>query len=107
MGIVVVVFLLLLLFGMPVAFAIGFAGMVFFFVTPSIPFSIIVQKVVSSTQSFTLLAIPLFVFAGNLMNNTGITKRLVKLSNVLTGHMYGNRGRYQRCDAVDGGGVTP
>jgi tripartite ATP-independent transporter DctM subunit len=90
MGIVVIVFLLLLLFGMPVAFAIGFAGMVFFFVTPSIPFSIIVQKVVSSTQSFTLLAIPLFVFAGNLMNNTGITKRLVKLSNVLTGHMYGN-----------------
>jgi tripartite ATP-independent transporter DctM subunit len=90
MGIVVIVFLLLLLFGMPVAFAIGFSGMVFFFVTPSIPFSIIVQKVVSSTQSFTLLAIPLFVFAGNLMNNTGITKRLVKLSNVLTGHMYGN-----------------
>jgi tripartite ATP-independent transporter DctM subunit len=90
MGIVVVVFLLLLLFGMPVAFAIGFAGMVFFFVTPAIPFSIIVQKVVSSTQSFTLLAIPLFVFAGNLMNNTGITKRLVRLSNVLTGHMYGN-----------------
>jgi tripartite ATP-independent transporter DctM subunit len=90
MGYVVVVFLLLLLFGMPVAFAIGVAGTVFFVVTPDIPFSIAVQKVVSSTQSFTLLAIPLFVFAGNLMNNTGITSRLVKLANVLTGHMYGN-----------------
>lgn len=90
MGYVVVVFLLLLLLGMPVAFAIGVAGTVFFLVTPGIPFSIVVQKVVSSSQSFTLLAIPLFVFAGNLMNNTGITSRLVKLSNVLTGHMYGN-----------------
>jgi tripartite ATP-independent transporter DctM subunit len=90
MGYVVIAFLLLLLLGMPVAFAIGVAGTVFFVVTPGVPFSIAVQKVVSSSQSFTLLAIPLFVFAGNLMNNTGITSRLVKLSNVLTGHMYGN-----------------
>jgi tripartite ATP-independent transporter DctM subunit len=98
--------MLLLLFGMPVAFAIGFAGMVFFFVTPSIPFPIIVQKVVSSTQSFTLLAIPLFVFAGNLMNNTGITKRLVKLSNVLTGHMYGNLGQVSCVLSTLMGGVS-
>ncbi len=75
---------------MPVAFAIGISGTLFFLVTPDLPFAIVVQKVVASTQSFTLLAIPLFVFAGNLMNKTGITKRLVTLSNVLTGHMYGN-----------------
>jgi tripartite ATP-independent transporter DctM subunit len=91
---------------MPVAFAIGFAGMVFFFVTPQIPFPIIVQKVTSSTQSFTLLAIPLFVFAGNLMNHTGITKRLVKLSNVLTGHMYGNLGQVSCVLSTLMGGVS-
>ena len=90
MGIVVVVFFILLLLGMPVAFAIGISGTMFFVTTPDLPYAVVVQKVVSSTQSFTLLAIPLFVFAGNLMNNTGITKRLIKLSNVLTGHMYGN-----------------
>jgi tripartite ATP-independent transporter DctM subunit len=90
MGIVMIVFFLLLFLGMPVAFAIGIAGGTFFLATPNLPYSIIVQKVVSSTQSFTLLAIPLFIFAGNLMNNTGITKRLIKLSNILTGHMYGN-----------------
>lgn len=90
MGVVVVAFLFMLAFGMPVAFAIGIAGTIFFFVTPNIPISIAVQKVVSSSQSFTLLAIPLFIFAGNLMNNTGITKRLIKLANALTGHMYGN-----------------
>lgn len=90
MGVVIAAFLFMLAFGMPVAFAIGIAGTIFFFVTPSIPVSIAVQKVVSSSQSFTLLAIPLFIFAGNLMNNTGITKRLIKLANALTGHMYGN-----------------
>lgn len=90
MGAVVVSFLFMLVFGMPVVFAIGIAGAIFFFVTPGLPLSIAVQKVVSSSQSFTLLAIPLFIFAGNLMNNSGITKRLVKLANVLTGHMYGN-----------------
>ena len=90
MGIVVIAFLLLLMLGMPVAFAIGVAGTIFFVLTPDIPFSIVVQRAVSPTQSFTMLAIPLFVFAGNLMNHTGITARLIKLANVLTGHMYGN-----------------
>ena len=90
MLVVLVIFLVLLALGMSVAFSIGVAGVAFFLMTPEIPFSIVVQRVVTSTQSFTLLAIPLFIFAGNLMNNTGITQRLIKLSDVLTGHMYGN-----------------
>ncbi|MDR1986221.1 MAG: TRAP transporter large permease [Treponema sp.] len=106
MGVVVMVFFLLLLLGMPVAFAIGVSGTVFFLVTPDIPFSIVVQKVVSSSQSFTLLAIPLFVFAGNLMNNTGITSRLITLSNVLTGHMYGNLGQISCVLSTLMGGVS-
>ena len=90
MGLVVTLFLLLLTVGMPVAFAIGVAGTIFFVLNPNLPLSIVVQRALSPTQSFTMLAIPLFVFAGNLMNHTGITTRLVKLANVLTGHMYGN-----------------
>jgi len=90
MFIAIVVFLLFLLLGMPVAFAIGISGMFFFLITPELPLSIAVQRTVASTQNYTLLAIPLFVFAGNLMNNTGITTRLIKLANALTGHMYGN-----------------
>ncbi|TYP58814.1 tripartite ATP-independent transporter DctM subunit [Thermosediminibacter litoriperuensis] len=90
MLLVLIIFLGLLAFGMPVAFSIGISGVTYFLTTPDIPFSIVVQRVVASTQSFTLLAIPLFIFAGNLMNNTGITKKLIRLSDVLTGHMYGN-----------------
>ena len=90
MATVFVVFLVLLVLGMPVAFAIGISGFAFFWVTDQIPLTITVQKALSTTQSFTMLAIPLFIFAGNLMNNTGITSRIMKLSNVITGHMYGN-----------------
>ncbi|MFA7364352.1 MAG: TRAP transporter large permease subunit [Aminobacteriaceae bacterium] len=90
MFLLVGVFLVLLFLGMPVAFAIGIAGFAFMLATPNIPISISVQRIVAQTQSFTLLAIPLFIFAGNLMNATGITSRLVKLSRVLVGHMAGS-----------------
>ena len=84
------VFLFLLFLGMPVAFAIGISGFCFFLYTDAIPLSIAVQKSLATTQSFTMLAIPLFIFAGNLMNNTGITDRMMKLAHAFTGHMYGN-----------------
>ena len=90
MLLLVSVFLGLLLLGMPVAFAIGLAGFMFILSTPNIPISITVQRIVAQTQSFTLLAIPLFIFAGNLMNATGITNRLVKLSRILVGHLPGS-----------------
>ncbi len=90
MGIATIVFAVFLLLGMPVAFAIGISGLTFFIFSDGLPFTIVVQKVLATTQSFTMLAIPLFIFAGNLMNNTGITKRLMKLADVLTGHMHGN-----------------
>jgi tripartite ATP-independent transporter DctM subunit len=87
---VVLLFLLFLMLGMPVAFAIGISGAAFFLFTPDLPYSMVVQRTIASTQSFTMLAIPLFVFAGNLMNKTGITTRLIRLSNILVGHMPGH-----------------
>ncbi len=100
------VFLIFLFLGMPVAFAIGISGFFFFLLRPEIPWTILVQKSLSTTQSFTMLAIPLFVFAGNLMNNTGITSRLVNLANVLTGHMYGSVGQVSVVLSTLMGGVS-
>lgn len=106
MGVATIVFIVLLLLGMPVAFVIAISGASFFFVTEGLPYTIIVQKALSMTQSFTMLAIPLFIFAGNLMNNTGITKRLMKLSDVITGHMYGNIGQVSCVLSTLMGGVS-
>jgi TRAP-type transport system large permease protein len=89
MLIVLVVFTVLLLLGMPVAFAIGISGTVFFLLHPELPFTIPIQLTVTETQNFALLAVPLFILAGNFMNNSGITHNLLKLASVLTGRMQG------------------
>jgi tripartite ATP-independent transporter DctM subunit len=85
-----IIFLLLLLMGMPVAFAIGIGGLFFFLQNPNLPITIPIQLSISQTQNFALLAIPMFILAGNLMNGAGITRRLLDLSNVLVGHMRGS-----------------
>ena len=81
-------FVVLLAIGMPVAFTVGLSALAFF-ATEQVPVQIVVQRMVSSTQSFSLLAVPFFVLAGNLMNETGITSRLIKFCNLVTGHMRG------------------
>ena len=87
-GLLTILFLFLMFMGMPVAFAIGISAVMFYVFGP-VPTSIAIQKITTVTQSFPLLAVPLFVFAGHLMNESGITERLIKLSTVLTGWMRG------------------
>ncbi|NLM64198.1 MAG: TRAP transporter large permease subunit [Firmicutes bacterium] len=89
MTLVLIVFAVLLVLGMPVAFAMAIAGFIFFLQQPMLPLTMPVQRILSETQSFSLLAIPMFVFAGNLMNETGITRRLMKFASVMVGHMWG------------------
>ncbi|MDR5906473.1 TRAP transporter large permease [Franzmannia qiaohouensis] len=82
--------LLLMAIGMPVAFAIGIAGFTYFFLPGTfLPVNIGPQRIVSATQSFPLLAVPLFIFIGHLMNASGITPRLMRLSTLLAGWMSG------------------
>ena len=90
MLIATIVFLLLLVTGMPVAFAIGISGFTFFLQNLSLPITIPIQLAISQTQNFALLAVPMFILAGNLLNGSGITARLLDLSNVLVGHMRGS-----------------
>ena len=88
-----VVFTLLLLFGVPVSFCIGIATVLALFtVTPSIDTALIVsaQRVASSLDNFTLVAIPLFILAGSLMNTGGIALRLIDLAKVLVGWLPGS-----------------
>lgn len=99
------VFLILLLTGMPVAFSIGISGFMFFLLR-DLPMTVLVQKSISTSQSFTMLAIPLFILAGNLMNSCGITKRLLKFCNACTGHMYGNIGQVSCLMSTLMGGVS-
>ena len=82
-------FAIFLFLGQPVAFALALAAIPVFVLTGTMPPTVAIQKMVSSTQSFPLLAVPFFILAGNLMNVTGITVRLVKFSRLLTGWLAG------------------
>jgi tripartite ATP-independent transporter DctM subunit len=103
---VLVAFTVFLLMGMPVAFAIGIAGCVFFLQHPELPSTIPIQLTVSETQNFALLAVPLFILAGNLMNNGGITRRLLELAAVLTGRLKGGLAQVSVALATLMGGVS-
>ncbi|PCJ07766.1 MAG: C4-dicarboxylate ABC transporter [Rhodobacteraceae bacterium] len=76
------VFLVLMVLGAPIAFAIGLSGFSFFLTSDIMPTSIAVQKIATVSQSFPLLAVPFFVLAGHLMNESDITDRLFKFSNI-------------------------
>lgn len=89
MLLIMAVFFVLLLLGAPVAFAIGISGFVFFLTSDIMPLSIGVQKIASVSQSFPLLAVPFFVLAGHLMNESAITEKLFKFSKVAVAWMAG------------------
>ncbi|MDR1967042.1 MAG: TRAP transporter large permease, partial [Synergistaceae bacterium] len=82
-------FIALLLINTPIAFVIGIAGVAWFFTHPEFAMAIAVQRVIAQTQSIPFLAVPFFIFAGNLMNRTGITKNLISFSRLLTRRMTG------------------
>ena len=106
MTLVAILFFLFLLMGMPVPFVFGISGVVFFLQQPTLPLTMPVQQVLSQTQNFLLLAIPLFIFAGNLLNQTGITERVMKLASVLTGHMRAGTAQSNMVIAASLGGIT-
>jgi tripartite ATP-independent transporter DctM subunit len=87
--IAILVFLGLLFLGVPVAFSIGAAGLGGLAWHGGFPLIVIIQQIHQSVDSFVLLAIPLFVFAGMLMETGGIAIRLVHLAQALIGRIRG------------------
>jgi C4-dicarboxylate transporter DctM subunit len=83
------VFTLLLILAVPVAFALGIAGFLGLWWSGAYPLPIIAQQIFLTSDSFTLLAIPLFVLAGALMETGGIAVRLVHFALSLVGWIRG------------------
>src|SRR5512144_208024 len=75
----------------PIAISMGLVG-IFYFIIGEIPLGTFVQQTLSGADSFVLMAIPLFMFAGELMNEGGLTPRLVRLANAFVGHFRGGLG---------------
>ena len=82
-------FVVLLLTGMPVVFALGASSMLAIFIASPIPLILIPQRMVGQIDSFTLLAVPFFILAGTVMEQGGISRRLVRFAACLVGHLRG------------------
>ncbi len=79
--------------GVPVAVSMGLtAVLTFVFLGQEFVLTMVAQRMYSSTTAFTLLAIPFFILAGNLMNTGGITRRVFRFALALVGHLRGGLG---------------
>ncbi len=84
-----IAFIVLACMRMPVAFALGTATVFFIALTTGIPLSSVPHKMVNGIDSYVFLAIPLFLFAGRLMNAGGITDRIFGFARALIGSIRG------------------
>jgi tripartite ATP-independent transporter DctM subunit len=106
MTFLIICFVLLLVMGMPIAFVIGIAGFAYFASVPFLNYETATQMIISQSQSFAFLAVPFFIFAGNLMNVSGITSRLLSLARLVTRRMYGGTAQISVVLSTLMGGVS-
>ena len=86
------IFILLVILRVPVAFALGLACVPVFILDDRLTPFLLMNEMFKSYNAFVLLAVPFFLMAANLMNSTGITDRLVRLSRAMVGHLPGGLG---------------
>ncbi|THE10556.1 TRAP transporter large permease [Bacillus timonensis] len=83
------ILLVLFFINIPIAVALGLASMIVLMIQDNVPLMVIVQKMFTATDSFTLMAVPFFILAGKLMEVGGISKRLVDFAMTIVGRMHG------------------
>lgn len=88
MALIAVVFVLTLLLGIPIAFSLGISSF-FAVIFSDLPIRMIPERMLNSVNSFPLMAIPLFMIAGELMDSSGILSRLIGFAQALVGHIRG------------------
>lgn len=88
-GIVLIIFFVLLFLQVPIAYAMGFACLSFIYQTGTVSTTAFGQAFYTSVDTFTLLAIPLFILTGALMENGGLARRLISFMESLVGQFTG------------------
>jgi tripartite ATP-independent transporter DctM subunit len=99
-------FVLLTALGLPISFAVGVASVVGTFLLPGVDNATIVQRMLTSINTFPLLAVIFFVFSGVLMARGGIARRLVLMAEVLVGWLPGSLAQIVCVASMFFGGVT-
>ncbi|MFA9378441.1 MAG: TRAP transporter large permease [Lachnotalea sp.] len=88
-GFLVVLFIIFVAIGVPISFALGTVSFIGIAGLSDIPNAVVFTKMFNGMNSFTLLAVPLFILAANLMNEGAITEKLIQSCNSMVGHFRG------------------
>ena len=103
----IVVLFILFFANVPIAFSlIGATLFYFIFVNDFMPIDSVLQQFVGAAESFPLLAIPFFLMVGSVMNYSGISRSLMKLAEVLTGHLKGGLAQVNILLSMMMGGIS-
>ncbi len=89
MILLVIVFFTLLLLGVPIAVSMALGTAIVFLVSGNVPVQVVAQRMQYGVDSFSQLAIPFFILAGQFMNYGGISRRIIRFSGTLVGHIKG------------------
>jgi len=106
MSILILIFVLLLVIGLPIAFVLGGTSLFYFFFLSKVPMEMIGQKLYAGIDNFVLLAIPFFILAGELMNRSKITDALIEFSRILVGKIPGALAQVNIVASVFFAGIT-
>lgn len=82
----------LIALGMPIAFALMFAGVALMLLTGQFDAQTVVQNAIAGADNFVLMAVPFFILAGEFMNAGGLSKRIVDMASAFVGHLRGGLG---------------
>ena len=98
--------LLLFAIGMPVAFAMVVSAGAALLSLGNVPLMVLPQRIVTGADSFPLMAIPLFLLAGNLMIGGGLTDKLSRFATAMVGHFRGGLAQVNVVNSMVMGGMT-
>jgi tripartite ATP-independent transporter DctM subunit len=87
--IIAIIFVALLLIGVPVAFTLGLTALAYIALETPLPPLVAFQRMFASVDSFPFVAIPFFMLAGNLMGAGGLAQRIIDMARALVGHLRG------------------
>jgi C4-dicarboxylate transporter DctM subunit len=102
---IVAVFIILLAIGVPIAFVLGLSSLLYLRLE-EMSFVLVGQRFFVGVDNFLLLAVPLFILAGKLMNESGITDRLIEFFAILLGHIRGGLAYINIVASVFFAGIT-
>lgn len=100
-----VVLLVLMLSGMPIAYSLGIASAGYMLMSGT-SLAMMAQRMVNGANSFTMLAIPFFFMAGELMNISGVTDKIINMAKALVGHFKGGLAQVNIVASVFFAGVS-